>query len=94
MIPIGEVDFGDFETQALYEIAGEFPDSFTANRFLQIYRDSGVEVPEFLQVYLNAYVKDLQGQADDPGSTVATEDDPDSLPELPFDVQDVAPMAR
>ena len=91
MIPIGEVDFGDFETQGLYKIAAEFPDSVTANLFLQIYRDSGVDVPEFLQVYLNEYVKDLQGQADDPGDADAQEDAPDSLPELPFDVQDVAP---
>ena len=86
MIPFGEVDFGDFETQGLYKIAAEFPDSFTANMFLQIYRDSGVEVPEFLQVYLNAYVKDLQSRTD------VTEDAPDSLPELPFDVKDVAPL--
>ena len=91
VIPIGEIDFGDFETQGLYKIAAEFPDSFTANLFLQIYRDSGVDVPEFLQVYLNEYVKDLQGQADDPGDADAQEDAPDSLPELPFDVQDVAP---
>ena len=59
VIPINEVDFGDFEIRSLYEIAGEFPDNFTANRFLQIYRDSGVEVPEFLQVYLDAYRKNL-----------------------------------
>ena len=91
MIPIGEIDFGDFETQGLYKIATEFPDSVTANLFLQIYRDSGVDVPEFLQVYLDEYVKDLQGQADDPGDADAQEDAPDSLPELPFDVQDVAP---
>ena len=92
MIPISEVDFGDFETQGLYKIAAEFPDSVTANLFLQIYRDSGVDVPEFLQVYLNAYVKDMQGQADDPGDADAQEDAPDSLPELPFDVKDVAPL--
>ena len=91
VIPIGEIDFGDFETQGLYKIATEFPDSVTANLFLQIYRDSGVEVPEFLQVYLNEYVKDLQGRTDDPGDADAQEDAPDSLLELPFDVQDVAP---
>ena len=85
VVPINEVDFGDFEIQSLYEIAGEFPDNFTANRFLQIYRDSRVEVPEFLQVYLDEYVKDMQGRTD------ATEDDPNSLPETPFDVKDVAP---
>ena len=76
-IPLGEVNFGDFETQGLYKIAAEFPDSATANMFLHVYQQSEVDAPEFLQVYRDVLRKDMQGGAD------AQKDAADSLFGMP-----------
>ena len=74
VIPIHEVNFGDYETQAMYEVAADFSDSANANRFLQLFRESGWEAPEFLQLYRDVLIEDMQGGADDGGQTYAAFD--------------------
>ena len=61
-VPMGQVTFGNYGTQAIYETAGEFEQSANANRFLQVYQNSGMEAADFLQLYLNVYQEEIQNQ--------------------------------
>ncbi len=61
-VPMGQVTFGNYGTQAIYETAGEFEQSANASRFLQVYQNSGMEAADFLQLYLNVYREEMQNQ--------------------------------
>ena len=87
VVPISQVSFGDYETRAMYEVAAEFPDSANANRFLRIFRDSGWEAPEFLQLYRDELRKDVQSR------TAAQKDVPDPLSDEPLNQPETEDMA-
>ena len=63
VILINEVDFGDTGNKAIYETAADFTDSINANRFLQIYHQSGFDPADFLQLYIDVYMERAQGGA-------------------------------
>ncbi len=85
-IPIGQVLFDDYGAQAVYETAAEFPDADNAKRFLQLYTLSGLPAADFLQMYLDIALDDMQNGAPAQSGIGSNQAD------MPFGTEDVLPI--